>query len=100
MRLTFTDVATRDATRLLFLAAAEASPDTVRDGVVVGTALGVIEGARARLTPIVDEQGAPFAAKAEGLALDPRDPSRAWVVLDRDDPELPAELCELALSGF
>jgi hypothetical protein len=37
--------------------------------------------------------------KAEGLALDDRDPTRAWIVLDLDDPHAATELCRLELAG-
>lgn len=102
VRLTFTDATRGPDDRPWFLAAAEDSPDTFRDGPVVGVVVGVIEAARgvtwarwARIT----ERGRPFAAKAEGLALDPRDPSRAWVVVDADDLTAPAELVEVRLEG-
>jgi hypothetical protein len=101
VRLTFTDLASADE-RLFYLAAAEASPDTVRDGIVVGTALGVIsaDGTRARYAPITDREGRIFTGKAEGLALDPNNPTRAWIVIDRDDPNAAAELCTLELRGI
>ncbi len=103
VRLTFTDAATRPGdARAWFLAAAEDSPDTYRDGPVVGVVVGVIEVVRgvtwARWARVTDGDQ-PWLAKAEGLALDPRDPSRAWVVVDRDDPTAAAELCELRLEG-
>lgn len=99
VRLGFTDATTRDG-RLIYLAAAEDSPDVVRDGAVVGTAVGVIDpDGSARQCPIT-EAGAPFTGKAEGIAIDPRDARRAYVVLDRDDPGVPAELCTLELGGF
>lgn len=98
VRLTFTDAAVRDA-RVFFLAAAEASPNAVDDGVVEGVVLGCIEETRVRWTPIVAKNDKPFRAKAEGLAFDPSDPSRAWIVLDHDDPSRPSELCALTLEG-
>jgi hypothetical protein len=98
--LSFTDVAAR-GDRLFYLAAAENSPDTVQDGVVVGTELGVIEpDGRVRSATILAENGAPFTGKAEGLALGRDDPTQAFVVLDPDDPAVPTELCQLQLSGF
>lgn len=97
-RLTFTDAVAVGA-RVYYLAAAERSPDATRDGPVEGVALGVIEGDRARWTLLRDPSGAALADKAEGLALDPADPSRALVVIDRDDPDAPSELCEVALAG-
>lgn len=100
VRLTFTDAAALGE-RLVFLAAAEASPDAVQDGVVVGTAVGVIDSdGSARTALLRDEQGRLFAGKAEGIALDPNRPERAFVVLDPDDPAVPTELCHVELSGF
>lgn len=98
VRLTFTDGAAGPG-GLWFLAAAEASPDAYRDGPVTGVAVGVIEGGRARWARLRDAGGRLLVEKAEGLALDRRDPRRAWAVLDLDRPEAPSELCELALSG-
>lgn len=98
VRLTFTDAALGPG-GIRFVAAAEDSPDAVRDGPVAGVAVGTIGRSDARWTPILDERGAPLLDKVEGLALDPADPARAWAVADRDDPDAPAELLELALSG-
>jgi hypothetical protein len=100
--LGFTD-ACAAADRIFFLAAAEASPNTYDDGSVSGVVLGVTDGLAAvtgaRLARLEQADGAPFRSKAEGLALDPRDPTRALVVLDDDDATRPAELCELRLDG-
>lgn len=96
VRLTFTD-ATVLEDKLLFLAVAEDSPDTYRDGPVVGVVMGVIDPAKheepPRWTRLLDTEGQPYLGKAEGIVLDPEDPGRAYVVVDRDDPEVPAELC-------
>ncbi len=97
VRLTFTDATATGEGGVLFLAAAEASPNAVDDGVVVGAAVGRLgDGGWCRIT----EDGAPLLDKVEGIALDPADPGRAWVVVDRDDPDLPAALLELRLGGF
>jgi hypothetical protein len=95
--LTFTD-ATLWRDGLLYTAAAEASPDAVRDGVVAGSAIGVIDDAgRTRWTPLRDVDGGPFGAKVEGVA--PGDDVDAlWVVIDVDDPTVPSELCAVRLS--
>lgn len=94
VRLTFTD-ATPTAGRVLFLACAEDSPDAIRDGPVAGTAVGVFDD---------DDGSARFAllegrdaAKAEGIVITA--PGRGFLVLDPDDPDAPAELCELELTG-
>lgn len=100
VRLTFTDATTAPDGRIVFLAAAEASPDTFHDGPVAGVSVGLLAEGTARLTPLLDERGLPLLAKAEGIALWPADPSRADVVVDRDDPDVPCELYEVALTGF
>jgi len=106
-RLTFTDAAAHPerAGAVFYLAAAEASPDTYRDGPVSGCALGLIEPqpdgtARARYASLTYAgTDAPVVEKPEGLALDPRDPARAYVVLDPDDPGIPSRLCVVSLEG-
>lgn len=98
-RLTFTD-ATWWSDRVLFVAAAEDSPDTYRDGVVTGAAIGVFapDGATARWATLLREDGSPWIAKPEGIAPG-RTPGTVLLVVDRDDPELAAELCEVRLDG-
>jgi len=107
--LTFTDAARGpgDAgagTRwTVYTAAAEASPDATRDGPVAGAAIGVIaersSGTAARWALLRDAAGEPFAGKAEGIVLAPGDPTRAYVVVDRDAYDAPSQLCEVALGG-
>jgi hypothetical protein len=101
-RLTFTDATPIDADRILYLAAAESSPDAVRDGPVVGAAVGVIrwdaERVDARYALLRDERGAPSFDKAEGIAL-ADSKTRVHIVLDADDPTRPAELCSVELQG-
>jgi hypothetical protein len=99
--LTFTDGVVRGGD-LLFLAAAEASPDAVRDGVVVGVALGIVDAGSgsARWTRVLGGDGAPFTAKAEGLLLDRTLANRAFAVIDVDDPGRATELVDIELSGF
>lgn len=102
VRLTFTDACAGPGGGIAFLAAAEASPDAIEDGVVVGVALGWIppEGA-ARWAVIREADGAPFLGKAEGLAWAPGQAGRrALVVIDRDDPDAPSELCSVAVDGI
>ena len=98
-RLTFTG-ATALEESLMFTASAEASPDTIRDGEVTGSALGLIVEDEARLAPLTTSSGELMRAKAEGVALHRNDNTLAYVVLDRDDPERPAELCRVRLRGF
>jgi hypothetical protein len=105
-RLTFTD-ACAGRGGVAFLAAAEASPDAVEDGEVVGVALGWIpEGeGEARWGLVREPDGAPFLGKCEGLAWARGAPVasgriRAWAVVDRDDPDVPSELCALEIEGL
>ncbi len=98
-RLTFTDATTATDGRVVYLASAEASPDTYHDGPVTGVALGVLDDAGARWCPVLDASGAPLDAKAEGLAPDPDDATRWYAVTDRDDPDAPAELLTLVVAG-
>lgn len=103
VRLTFTDAAVDPTGKLAFLASAEASPDATRDGPVAGVAIGRIDPREglAALGEVRDETGAPLTDKAEGLAFDPdeRRRDRAFAVIDKDDPDAPAELLELALDA-
>jgi hypothetical protein len=107
MRLSFTDATVNSASShaappTFYLAAAEDSPDTIRDGAVVGSVVGVIDNSAqlaARYTEILDEDGLPLRAKAEGIAFSRDDPTRAYIVLDVDAADKPSEMCELALEG-
>ncbi len=101
VRLTFTDGAALADGRVAFLACAEASPDATRDGPVSGVALGLLDDrmGTCALAPIEDERGGLLTDKAEGLAF--AGDGRAFVVVDRDDPQAPSELLELELgAGF
>jgi len=99
VRLTFTDGALGPS-GLFYVAAAEASPNTVDDGPVAGCAIGRIDRDQsARWAPLCNPMGGPLAVKAEGLAIDPRDPTIAYVVVDADDPHVPSALCRIALEG-
>ena len=100
--LGFTDAIPLQRGMVMYSAAAEASPDASEDGEVGGSALGVLPNDRrlgGRWAPILDERGAPFTGKVEGLVLDRRDPGRALVVIDVDDHTRPSELCEVELRG-
>jgi hypothetical protein len=96
--LTFTDAAPLGENRLLYLAVAEDTPDAIADGPVVGGAIGVIEPGGARYTRLLLENGEPFTAKAEGIALDSGGRS-GFLVTDPDSPDAPAELCRIRLEG-
>jgi len=98
--LTFTDAATGPNGALLYLAAAEDTPNAAEDGPVSGVAVGLLEREGGRHALLRDAEGALVTDKAEGLLLDAEQPGRAWVVFDLDDPERPTELAELRLTGF
>jgi hypothetical protein len=96
--LSFTD-AIAWGRETLFSAAAEASPDAIRDGHVVGSALGIMrDDGAARCTVLLREDGDPFIGKIEGLA-EGTDPHTVFAVADADDPGTPSELCVIALEG-
>lgn len=85
---------------VLYSAAAEASPDSVRDGPVSGSAIGVIDaGGSTRWAPITDQSGEVLRVKVEGLVEDPARDVHLFVVLDADDPAAASELCTVELSG-
>lgn len=100
VRLTFTDACTGPKNHIFFLAAAEDTINTYEDGPVKGVALGIVApDGSARLCQIFEGDGSPLADKAEGLSLDPARGSRAHVVVDKDDPDCPSDLCTLRLAG-
>ncbi|BAU42486.1 DUF6929 family protein [Leptolyngbya sp. O-77] len=96
LALTFTD-ATVTPRGILFSATAEDSPDATRDGVVSGSAIGIL-GDRPRWVELRTPDGALFLGKVEGLCPMP-DTHRLWVVVDADDPTWPCELCQVELEG-
>ena len=92
VRLTLTDVALRDGKRY-YVAAAEASPDAIADGQVLGTSLGVLDD-DPRYALIEAEDGSPLCDKVEGLLAGATD--NEWLAItDPDDPSRPAELLTL-----
>jgi hypothetical protein len=98
-RLTFTDAAmVGDA--MLFSASAEDSPDAVRDGPVAGSAIGIVAAdGEVRTAVIRTADGGTLAEKVEGICPDPADPRRVLAVVDRDTPDAPSLLLEIALDG-
>lgn len=88
VRLSFTD-ATMVGDRIIYLAAAEASPDVTSDGPVTGVAIGDL--ATMSYTRVRTREGW-FTGKAEGIAFDPENPQRGWLVIDRDEPSTAGEL--------
>lgn len=96
---TFTDAALAPGGAVVFLASAEASGNAVDDGAVYGSLVGhIASDGSAHMGPLLDAHGTPAHFKAEGIALDQTDPTRAWVVVDMDDPELASELLEVELA--
>ncbi len=99
-RLGFTDATLGPAGMLFFSATAEDSPDAYHDGPVVGSVLGVLRGGEhAEWAVLVDTNGDRFDGKVEGVFIPPERPCQAYVVVDRDDPDDPSELCEVELGG-
>jgi hypothetical protein len=94
-----TDLAATADGRLVWLAAAEETDDPVLDGPVAGVLLGVLDGDGARCAPITEADGSPSTRKAEGLVLD-ADLRGGWAITDRDDPDQPADLLRLEISGL
>ena len=97
--LSFTDATLRGAS-IMFVAAAEASPDAISDGPVAGSVIGIISDEVVRWTGITTADGKVFDGKVEGVAIDPDDRNRAWLLIDRDDPARATELCLVALRGW
>jgi len=96
--LGFTDAAVwRDGT--LYSAAAEESPDAVRDGRVAGSVIGVIDRAGARWAPLVEPSGRMFDGKVEGVVASRDATDRLLVVVDADDPGASSMLCTVRLRG-
>ena len=95
----FTDATLTPDGDVLFLASAEDSQNTVSDGAVFGTRIGILDRAGGlRTGMLLDERGKPSRLKGEAIALDPRDGSRVWVVIDVDNPTQPSELLDVRLS--
>jgi hypothetical protein len=97
--LGFTDAAPLDDGRILYVAAAEDTPDPVSDGPVVGAAIGVIDPeAGVRWTPLLEADGTRSVRKPEGLLLDESGQS-GWLVTDPDSTEIPSMLLRFELDG-
>lgn len=96
LELSFTD-ATITQHGVLFSAAAEDSPDVTSDGIVSGSAVGILSD-RPRWIELCTSDDALFMGKVEGLCTS-KDEQQLLMVVDPDDPTLPCELCEVALIG-
>lgn len=94
----FTDATALPDGRVVFLAGAEASPDSYRDGDVLGARVGLVDGDRVVLAEILDVTGRPTSLKLEGVdfvGVTPAGGIELVVVADMDDPELPAVMASL-----
>lgn len=98
-RLTFTDAALIND-QVYYSAAAEASPDATRDGPVTAVAIGVFDESdfSAQWALLEREDGSPLLDKVEGISAG-KNPQTLYAVVDRDEPDLPAELLEVQLLG-
>lgn len=95
----FTDAVALDARRILYLAAAENTPDGIADGAVAGAALGVLERNSASWTPLLEADGRRSVRKIEGVALSPGRRG-GYLLTDPDDPARAAELVSFSLTGL
>jgi hypothetical protein len=94
----FTDATALPDGRVVFLGGAEGSPDTYRDGDVLGARIGCLDGDHLTLADILDPSGAPTASKLEGVDFVATRPDGALeflVVADMDDPDVPTALATL-----
>jgi hypothetical protein len=94
----FTDATTLPDGSVVFLAGAEDSPDTYRDGDVLGARVGLLDAGRLVLTEILDATGEPTTLKLEGVdfvGLTSRGGLELMVVADMDDPDVPALIASL-----
>ena len=97
--LGFTDVAAWRG-RTLYSAAAEESPDAVRDGRVTGSVIGVIDrGGGTRWAPITERSGRSFDGKVEGIVPTRDADDVLFVVVDADDPDAGSTLGRVRLRG-
>lgn len=94
VQLTLTDI-DHYRGQLFFCAAAEQSPDAVHDGPIAGSAIGRVDLGYANLE---NERGVPSADKIEGIVISNEE--RCLAVVDSDQPDQPAELLTIELTGF
>ncbi len=101
VRFGFTDAVALPDGRVAFLAGAENSADTYRDGEVLGCRFGLIDGDVVEVCEVVDSDGRQTMLKLEGLDLGAAHDGfdRFVVVADQDDPDTPALLATLEVAG-
>lgn len=97
-RFGFTDATVLPDGRLAFVACAEASPDTYRDGEVLGCRFGIVDDGHVRACDVLEGSGAPTRLKLEGIEARSA-PGVFDVVADLDRPHEPALLAELQVTG-
>jgi hypothetical protein len=91
----FTDAAAIDAEHVVVLACAEDSASAIADGAVLGTRVGMLEGALLRMVDVCEASGAPTRLKLEGIEGRPGDAFAFDVVADLDRPWAPTQLGRL-----
>lgn len=99
-RFGFTDATLLSDGRVAFIACAEDSPDTVRDGENLGSRFGLLDGDRVLVTDVLDATGAPSLFKLEGVEARDDDPACFDVVIDADQPHDPALIGVLRVRGL
>ncbi len=95
---TFTDATVLPDGTVIFVGAAEASPNTYLDGETIGSCVGVLKGAETTVIPVVNEAGELVPLKLEGIEHRPGTRGSFYVVADMDDPASPALLGQLDLE--
>lgn len=96
--LSFTDAALVGDT-ILFVAVAELSPDVTRDGVVIGSVIGVIDNDGGRWTRLLGADATPVTAKVEGVLAGATWQDPLLLATDADDPSAASEIYEVELNG-
>lgn len=94
---TFTDAARMAGGRIAFVACAEASPDTVRDGAVLGCRFGIMDGDGVSVADVRHPDGGFALLKLEGIEPRPGTAGTFDVVADMDRTDEPALLGRLEL---
>lgn len=95
VRLSFTDAAPLPGDRLVFTAAAEATPNAYLDGEILGSAIGLLENGAVTFLEVVDAR-----LKLEGVTASEEDGQvKMLLVSDEDDPERAAPLLAAAVSA-
>lgn len=100
VRFGFTDACVIPDGRVAFLAGAEDSPDTYRDGEVVGARFGILDGDDIPMSEVL-ENGQASRQKLEGIEFvdEDEDGMHFVVVTDMDSPDLPTTLHTLTVRA-